>query len=472
MNAAIYVRVSTLEQAKSGYSVPAQKQRLQAFCESQGWDIAGLYADEGVSAKDTNRPELQRMLNDIESGHIDVVVVYKLDRLTRSVMDLYKLLEAFEQHDCKFRSITEVYDTTTAMGRMFITLVASFAQFERENLGERVQLGMLEKARQGKWTSVHEPFGYRLDKKEYKLYIVEEEAIIVRKIFNLYRTTGMKSIAGILNRNNMLTRKGNRWSDNTIMKTLRNPVYCGYLEWSGETHKAYHEPIISEEQFEETQQITKERTTAPPRSISSNYIFSQTLRCHSCGKSLVGNPTTYKHKGKSIRYFNYRCREKIRDNCKGCRNVSEIKLESAFVDYLSRIDYSDIYDEVVNEKPNDDNKAMVMSLESTLDKIESRKKKWQYAWSEDVITFDDFKKRMDEEKEKEARIKSELENYASEEPEERIDKKVIIEALKDIRKNWENLERHEKKQLVMSTIKQIHYEHIGYDIKINRVDFK
>ncbi|GAE32406.1 recombinase family protein [Halalkalibacter hemicellulosilyticus] len=163
MKTAVYVRVSTEEQVKEGYSISAQKERLDAYIKSQGWELVSYYVDEGVSAKDTNRPELQRMLKNIEEGFIDVVLVYRLDRLTRSVLDLYQLLESFEKNGCHFKSATEVYDTTTAIGRLFITLVAALAQWERENLGERVRMGMTQKVREGEWHGSTPPYGYQLD---------------------------------------------------------------------------------------------------------------------------------------------------------------------------------------------------------------------------------------------------------------------------------------------------------------------
>lgn len=116
MRVAIYIRVSTEEQVKEGYSISAQKHKLKAFCIAQDWEVAGIYPDEGISAKDMNRPNLQRMLKDIEEGLIDCVLVWRLDRLTRSVSDLYKILEKFEKYNCKFKSATEVFDTTSAMG--------------------------------------------------------------------------------------------------------------------------------------------------------------------------------------------------------------------------------------------------------------------------------------------------------------------------------------------------------------------
>src|SRR5690625_963900 len=183
MRTALYIRVSTREQL-DGYSISAQKRQLTAYCESQGWDVIGYYVEEGESAKDTNRTELQRMLGHVEEGLIDCVLVYKLDRLTRSVADLYDLLKIFDKHKCKFKSATEVYDTTSAMGRMFITLVASFAQFERERLSERVSMGMEQLTHEGKWKGGHVGFGH--DRKDGEFIIVEHEAAVLRDMYKWY----------------------------------------------------------------------------------------------------------------------------------------------------------------------------------------------------------------------------------------------------------------------------------------------
>lgn len=474
MRAGIYIRVSTEEQVKEGYSVSAQKQKLKSFCVSQDWDVAGLYADEGISAKDMNRPELQRMIEDIKQDKIDCVLVYRLDRLTRSVFDLYKLLEHFEKHNCKFRSATEIYDTTSAMGRMFITIVAALAQWERENMGERIAFGFAEKARQGKWPLNFAPFGYDLNKEESVLYINKHEAKVVRLIFDLYKKFGMNRVAYRLNEDKIYTKHGNKWSDNTVMKILKSYTVIGKTEWKNEIHDGLHEAIISEEQWKQTQELIKKRTTKPPRIISSNYIFSGKLKCPACNRNLVGYYTTSNYKDKSTKYYQYRCRHKIRNRCSGSKSVSERKLENAFIDYLKSVTFDDFLDNIVDQgieklnKKEDD--IDVDGLKKELKKIEKRKKKWQYAWAEEAIEFEDFKELMDEARKQEAKTKEKLASAVEEKPES-INKKEIYNALKDIEENWLVLERIEKKKLVDSIIDKIHYRHEGNKIAIDGIDF-
>lgn len=479
MKTAIYIRVSTDEQAKEGYSISAQLQKLKAFCISQGWEVEGIYADEGISAKDMKRPQLLKMIKDIKDNRISCVLVYRLDRLTRSVFDLYKLLETFEKYDCKFKSATEVYDTTTAMGRMFITIVAALAQWERENMGERIAMGQIEKARQGKWTANQIPMGYDINKKESRLYINPEESFVIKKIFGLYKTRGMNQIAFYLNERKMYTKLGRKWTDSTISIILNNPVYYGDMNWSGEVYKGNHEPIITKEEYDNVQRIIKLRNTnVSGRAVSSPYIFSQKLKCPSCGKSLVGSTTKSYYKDRSYDFRNYRCREKQRGKCKGSRNVSEKKIENAFIHYIENVDYSDIINEVTSAGINgleqtEDSETTIKQLNKALNKIDERKKKWQYAWSEDAISFDDFKKRMEEENQKEEAFKNELNelNPVGEVIEDEISIDDIADILNDIKKNWLTLKNDQKKELVFNTIKQIHYEHVGNAIAIDSIDF-
>lgn len=482
MKVGLYIRVSTEEQAKEGYSISAQKQKLKSFCISQDWEVAGLYADEGVSAKDINRPELKRMLDDIENNKIDCVLVYRLDRLTRSVFDLYKLLELFEKNNCKFRSSTEVYDTTSALGRMFITIVAALAQWERENMGERIAFGFAEKVRQGKYALNFRPIGYDLDLETGKLTINTSEAHIIKLIFDLYlKGYGANRICKHLNANGIKTKAGNNWNDKPLMQILKNPLYKGYIRWNDTVIPSKHDAIIEPEVFDHVQNIIVSRRTADPRRVSSEYIFSGKLKCNSCGSSLVGFYTTSKLSSGEVRkYRQYRCLKKKTGECKGFRNVSERKLEEAFMDYIDQEDFSNFIEEsasagdnILNEtdSPTELNKA---HLKKELEKIERRKKKWQYAWADDddAMSYEDFKERMKEAKTEEERIKNLLSSLET--PQEdnlTFEHHEIIQALQEITRNWQTLKTNKKKNAIDSIIEQIHIDYVEDKLVITKIDF-
>ncbi|WP_165571506.1 recombinase family protein [Cytobacillus praedii] len=477
---AIYIRVSTEEQVKEGYSISAQKQKLKAFCIAQDWDVAGMYVDEGISAKDMNRPDLQKMIKDIESSKIDCVLVYRLDRLTRSVLDLYKMLEIFEKHDCKFKSATEVYDTTTAMGRMFITIVAALAQWERENTGERISMGLAEKARQGKYPLTFRPFGYDLDLSKGLLSINSKEAKVVRMIVDLYfKGYGANKICKYLNERNIPTRDGNKWNDKPLMQLLKNPLYYGAIRWLDFVVENTHEGIITKEEFDAVQNLIVNRRTTEPRRVSSEYIFSGKLKCKSCGHPMVGfkSAKTYAATGKQHAYKNYRCLRKKNGECKGYRNISERKLEQAFVDFLGRQDFEEIINqtaasaETMISNESSPNTIDVSVLEKEIEKLEKRKKKWQYAWSDDAMSYEDFKKRTAEADSEINSLKSQLTEVDLTKEELGFDKSMVIEALTSIRRNWSQLEVMEKKSLVNSIIDVLHYEYVGSKLLVKGMDF-
>jgi len=159
-----YVRVSTDEQVKEGYSIDSQSELNKKFIESQEWELLEHYIDDGYSAKNLDRPAMQRLITDAKNKKFDVVVFYKLDRLVRSVSDLDNLLKIFDANNIAIRSVTEAFDTTTAIGRFLITLVAAMAQWERETISERVSINMLQKAKIGEWPGGIPPYGYKLEK--------------------------------------------------------------------------------------------------------------------------------------------------------------------------------------------------------------------------------------------------------------------------------------------------------------------
>jgi|SRR5690625_138769 len=486
MKTAIYVRVSTEEQAKEGYSISGQMKKLKAFCISQGWDVTDIYIDEGISAKNMERTQLKRMIKDVKQEKIECVLVYRLDRLTRSVLDLYKMLEMFEKHNCKFKSATEAYDTTTAMGRMFITLVAALAQWERENMGERISFGFEEKARQGKIPMNFSPIGYDLNKKESKLYINKKEAKVVRTLFEKYlEGLGSNRLCQYLNGRNLLTKRGNLWSNDTIFKVLKSPIHKGSFNWNGILYEDTHDPIVSKDLWNRVQELIKERKM-PNRSgkaISSPYLFSSVILCDDCGNALTGNYSAYKRAdGTNIRINFYRCRHRLEGRCNSkYASLSERKVEQAFIETMSNWDFKPLLHEIAEtkiiEEPNIDED--VEELNEELKQLDKRKKKWQYAWSDDLMDHEDFKQRMNESN---ARI-TEINNLLKEHedpvaPDKEFTKKEIAKILKDIDRNWDRMSVLEKKNMIYVIVEEIKIERIEQVgtrerlIKISDIIFK
>lgn len=408
MKTAIYVRVSTDEQAKEGYSLAAQEERLRAYALSQDWEVIKLYKDEGRSAKDLERPELRKMLNDIKSGLIDVVLVYKLDRLTRSVLDLYKLLEEFDKHEVKFKSATEVYDTTTATGRLFITLVAALAQWERENLAERVKMGMLKKVALGEWSGGTSPYGYEY--RNEKFVLIDSEISIIKKMFKMARTMGMDRIARELNKQGFRTRKGSEFAGFTVHYIVRNPFYIGKMRFNNEPkqiRKPLGEqqifdsdiipPAIDENEFWELQRILDKRKDNKGRGQTGGYYFTSILKCAKCGGPMTGTihgDTKY-----------YRCQRKTKGySC----SMSRIKEDSIALDVLRNLENyisGSLMVSDLSEKSIEDSKK---EFETELKSIQKQTEKYKMLFVNDLIDIEELNLKISQLREREKELKEQL----------------------------------------------------------------
>ncbi|UCD91768.1 MAG: recombinase family protein, partial [Methanobacteriota archaeon] len=239
--AAVYARVSTEDQAKEGYSLDAQKDRLRAYCQAKGWEIASEYIDDGHSGRDTKRPAYQRMLEDKDDW--DTILVIKMDRIHRNSKNFMEMMDDLKRWGKEFSSMQESLDTSTAMGRFVMDIIQRIAQLESEQIGERVYMGMKQKASTvGGPLGGYAPFGY--DQQDGGLLNDETKAESVTMIFNEYlegQTT--QRIADVLNSKGVSTKKGKPWTKQTIAWILKNPVYCGYMEWDNVVRKGDHEPI-------------------------------------------------------------------------------------------------------------------------------------------------------------------------------------------------------------------------------------
>lgn len=249
MRAALYVRVSTEDQAKEGFSLDAQTKRLEAYCRVRGWEVSDVYRDEGCSGRNTDRPEYTRMMD--ESDSWDVLLVLKMDRIHRNSVNFALMMDGLRTKGKEFNSMQEKFDTTTAMGRFVMDIIQRIAQLESEQIGERVKTGMVRKAEFGigAMGSGH-PYGYVYDNGDLKM--IEDEACTVRTIYSSYaRGMSMGDIADSLNESMIPSKKGGSWNRQSVCNILHNPVYAGFIRWDGIIRKGQHEPIIRLEKYED-----------------------------------------------------------------------------------------------------------------------------------------------------------------------------------------------------------------------------
>ena len=311
---AIYVRVSTTSQAEEGYSIDEQIAKLKSYCDIKDWTLYKVYKDAGFSGSNIKRPGLQSLIADAKNKHFDTVLVYKLDRLSRSQKDtLYLIEEVFNKQDIAFFSLQENFDTSTAFGKAMIGLLAVFAQLEREQIKERMQLGKLGRAKAGKammWAKV--AYGYNYNKETGSLDINPAEAEIVKIVYAEYLAgQSITKLKDYLNENGLNT-KARPWYYRAIRQILGNPVYAGYNQFSGQVFKGDHQPIVSKEDYDRTQEELKRRQLKAyelfnnPRPFRAKYMLSGLARCGYCGTPLKMSMTA-KRKSDGVRTYRYSC---------------------------------------------------------------------------------------------------------------------------------------------------------------------
>lgn len=369
---AIYVRVSTTNQVEEGYSIDEQKDKLSSYCHIKDWSIYNIYTDGGFSGSNTERPALEQLIKDAKKKLFDTVLVYKLDRLSRSQKDtLYLIEEIFIKNGIEFLSLQENFDTSTPFGKAMIGLLAVFAQLEREQIKERMQLGKLGRAKSGKsmmWARTS--YGYDYHKKTGTMTINEFEAIVIRYIFNSY-LEGM-SITKLRDRINEKYPKEPAWHYRIIRGILANPVYCGYNQYKGRIYPGNHEPIITEEIYNKTQEELKIRQIAAaefsnnPRPFRAKYMLSGIAQCGYCGAPLQITLGTIRKDGS--RNIRYQCKNRFPRTTKGVTIYNDNKkCDSRFYEK------SDVEENVIQQisKLQNDPKVidgLFADLETTIDR--------------------------------------------------------------------------------------------------------
>ena len=274
--AAIYIRVSTDAQREEGYSIEAQTEMLEAYLVSKGIKSFEHYLDGGFSGSNLDRPSIKRLISDVKENKISAVIVYKLDRLSRSQKDtLYLIEDVFNPHNVDFISLNESMDTSTPLGRLMLGILSAFAQLERENIKERTRMGMRERVKSGLWMGGGRvPFGYDYDKSK-GILVPNKDADTVRKIYELYLDGNSTS--------KIAEAVGLKYEKLTYQILIRKSN-CGYIVYNDIEYLGQHEAIISLETYEKAMELMKTRSVFKSENV--NYLLTGLLYCGKCGAKM------------------------------------------------------------------------------------------------------------------------------------------------------------------------------------------
>ena len=471
--AGIYIRVSTEDQAREGFSLPEQEKRLRAMCEYKGYEIYDVYQDAGISAKTGNkRPAFDQLLQDIKDRKCNTIVVLKLDRLTRSVYDWENILKFLEENEAYLDCANDDINTTSANGKMISRILTSVSQQEIERTSERTKVRLAGAIKAGHIPH-KAPLGYT--RKDKTLVPDMKTKDVVIRIFDLYHSgLSYQKIKNIFNEEKVLGKTN--WYDTTILKILENEIYKGdFVHGKRTKHPTYYkdvvEPLVSKELWEECQVQQKKNSRSYQRTLT--YLFLQKLKCPKCGRILGGKATTKKN-GNS--YFYYYC-----NDCK--LTIKETVIE----EYISQfIDDIVEYDSVVNqfflpmikqkiENPKEE-------IEAELKKEKDKFKRIREAYVNEVFTLEEY----DVERKKVENTIADLEEKLSESeicdelkftPEDILIKRDIDyinsikypEKFKEYNKRWKDFTREEKADLIMNYVEEITLKQINNKLCV--VDF-
>ena len=335
---AVYTRKSHEEGLDQEFnSLDAQREAGEAYIVAQkheGWVLVpDRYDDGGYSGGNMERPALKRLMTDIEAGRIDVIVVYKIDRMTRSLTDFSKLIEVFEKHKISFVSVTQQFNTTTSMGRLVLNVLLSFAQFEREITGERIRDKLAASKKKGMWMGGVPPLGY--ESKEHKLSIIEADATIVRELFDRFiKAQSVTAVTKEMRDKGYRTRRGRLMDKGYIYRVLNNPIYIGQIVHKDQRYQGQHEAIISQKIWDAAQAIFQINSHA-----RGNYYRRQTpailrglIKCAGCNSGMT--PTSTKRRGRLYRYYTPSAH--MKKSCSGCPigNISAGEIEEVVLQQI------------------------------------------------------------------------------------------------------------------------------------------
>ena len=470
-SAGIYIRVSTFDQAREGFSLREQEERLKEFCKFKRYNIYKVYQDAGISAKNDKRPAYQEMIEDVKKGNINVIVALKLDRLTRSVYDIEKLMKFVNDYECDIDCMADESNTTTSNGRMVMRIMTSVSQNEIEKCSERTKFGMAGAIKNG-----HIPnrtgLGFKRENKKLVPDPLTKDIIV--RIFDLYlEGKSHQAIANIYNKEKVLGKTN--CYDSTIQKILSNELYKGdYVNGKRTKHPTYYEnviePIVSKEKWESCQY--QKLRNARHYERTATYLFTNKLKCSKCGNFLGGHATT-KTNGK--KYYYYKC-----NTCKTYFNEIDIEKElKAFMLELAKQDdlINNYYTPFIKSKLEDkteDYKKEIKDLDKQLDRIKT-------AYIKGVVKLEDFDKEIKHiEYQKSDLEKRQKGQKQYEDLSFTLNDLLIIQDIQeiefytnpDVLNNWSNKSKEDKQKIIGKYIDNITIEKKNNKFEISNIEFR
>lgn len=433
---ALYCRVSTEEQALNGDSLRMQEQELTNYAKNNNMSIYDIYIDDGYTATNLKRPELQRLLNDIENKKIDRVLFVKLDRWSRGVRNYYKLFDILERNNCNWQTIFEKYDTSTASGRLHINIMLSVAENESSTTSERIKAVFKDKVMRGEVITGNCPIGYKIENK--KLIIDKEKEQLVKDIYDHYEKCN--SIVSTTKYFNNISS----FTVDRIKRILKNKIYIG--EYKGNVN--YCEPIISIEQFNKVQELLKinRKKYEKNKIYDKDYIFTGLLKCKCCGNNLIGNRITRNSNiiGKYVD-LSYRCsNHHMKNLCNNKYNITEKTLEKHLIKHIKE----ELNNYIVNMQITEINNTKKDNTK-VINKIKNKIEKLKDLYLDDLIDKETYKKDYEE-------LNNQLEELSKEDTDKIINIEPLQEFLKlDIPIIYDTLNSLEKRRLWVSIIDYI-----------------
>ena len=492
---ALYTRVSTIEQSEEGYSIDEQERLLMSWAEKNNYEVYKCYSDRGISGKDIkNRPALKELLKDAEEKKFDMVISWKINRISRKLADVLKIVDILEKNDITFKSYSEPFETDTPAGKMQFQMMALIGEFERGTIAQNVKMGMCAKAKAGEWCGGR-VLGYDLipvenqegaKRRKTKLTINEIEARSVRLIFNEYSNgKGYKAITNQLNKLGYKTKKGNDFSVGSIREILTNPVYIGKVRynvrqnWSEKRRRninanpiitdGVHEPIIDEVLWDKVQAIMESKKGKPSRIYDGEYPLTGILRCPKCGAGMVISRTTNKLADGTKKRIAYYCCGAWKNKGTSVCNSNTIRVDKANEYVFNKISELLSNEKMVKSIVNNINKERhkkinpakkeLERIDKELEKIDRKKTKLFEAYEEEVISKEEFKERKDELNKRAKTLQEEKEPLLVTLSDD-VSEEIPYEFIKSILENFskvltESATREQQKKLLYMIISEI-----------------